>query len=125
MDGVSIGYIVYVIIMVVSGDIHVEFNKFMDRYFPQEDILIEEQKVLDELTRKAQQAAQLSLAVEDPEAILLNDPPVALKNPKRRVSVMERVVNNPNMRFRRASVMFMQRMVTDTDMDSGIEPAII
>jgi hypothetical protein len=38
---------------------------------------------------------------------------------------MERVVNNPNMRFRRASVMFMQRMVTDTDMDSGIEPAII
>lgn len=82
IDGVSIGYIVYVIIMVVSGDIHVEFNKFMDRYFPQEDILIEEQKVLDELTRKAQQAAQLSLAVEDPEAILLNDPPVALKNPK-------------------------------------------
>jgi hypothetical protein len=82
MDGVSIGYIVYVIIMVVSGDIHVEFNKFMDRYFPQEDILIEEQKVLAELTRKAQQAAQLSSAVEDPEAILLNDPPVALKNPK-------------------------------------------
>ena len=82
MDGVSIGYIVYVIIMVVSGDIHVEFNKFMDRYFPQEDILVEEQKVLDELTRKAQQATHLSRAVEDPEAILLTDPPVALKNPK-------------------------------------------
>lgn len=84
MDGVSIGYIVYVIIMIVSGDIHIEFHKFMDRYFPQEDILVEEQKVLDDLTRKAQQATLLlsSQTVEDPEAILLTDPPVALKNPK-------------------------------------------
>jgi len=81
MDGIAIGYIVYVIIMVVSGDIQVEFNKFIDRYFPVEDILVEEQKVLDDLTRKAEAAHRSPPASKDLESILLAEP-VALKNPK-------------------------------------------
>lgn len=123
--GVGFGFTLHAIILIISGDSQIEFNKFLDHYFPTDDIIEDEEIVLKHLVKQAESLVH-SPSKQQPKENIILDIPKVLKNPKRRISVVERVFHvptNPNSDSRTSTSI--NNFFFSTDAISSIDEALI